>query len=98
MTGAWCSSLLPGAHWRVWFCSSQVTAFGRFSLSPFSPRLVGPVLNGTADHNSAINLHLFADSAEAVAITLRLFVSVPSSACTSMVRGGEAVGLIAELA
>ena len=34
----------------------------------------------------------------AVAITLRLFVSVPSSACTSMVRGGEAVGLVAELA
>ena len=39
-------------------------------LSPFTPRLVGPVLNGTADENSAVNLHVFADSPEAVAITL----------------------------
>ncbi len=39
-------------------------------LSEFSPRLVGPVLNGTADHNSAVNLHVFADSAEAVALQL----------------------------
>lgn len=30
----------------------------------FSPRLVGPVLAGTADENSAINLHVFTDSAE----------------------------------
>ena len=36
-------------------------------LAAYSPRLVGPVLNGTADENSAINLHLFADSPEAVA-------------------------------
>lgn len=39
-------------------------------LSPFSPRLVGPVLNGTADANSAVNLHVFADSAESVAFAL----------------------------
>ena len=39
-------------------------------LSGFTPRLVGPVLNGTADANSAVNLHVFADSAEAVAHTL----------------------------
>jgi hypothetical protein len=39
-------------------------------LEPFSPRLVGPVLEGTADEHSAVNLHVFADSAEAVAITL----------------------------
>jgi hypothetical protein len=39
-------------------------------LSVFTPRLVGPVLNGTADHNSAVNLHVFADSAEAVAMQL----------------------------
>ncbi|MGB5412021.1 MAG: hypothetical protein WBN09_10860, partial [Woeseiaceae bacterium] len=39
-------------------------------LVMFSPRLVGPVLSGTADHNSAINLHLFADSAEAVGLQL----------------------------
>ncbi|HEX5787070.1 MAG TPA: hypothetical protein VFY03_02740 [Woeseiaceae bacterium] len=35
-------------------------------LAPYSPRLVGPVLNGTADENSAVNLHVFSDSAEAV--------------------------------
>ena len=39
-------------------------------LSPFAPRLVGPVLNGTADANSAVNLHVFADSAESVAHAL----------------------------
>lgn len=39
-------------------------------LSPFSPRLVGPVLAGTADENSAVNLHAFADSAEVIAMEL----------------------------
>ena len=39
-------------------------------LSDFEPRLVGPVLVGTADHNSAVNLHVFADSPEAVAMEL----------------------------
>ena len=39
-------------------------------LSSFTPRLVGPVLSGTADENSAVNLHVFADSAEAVAMRL----------------------------
>jgi hypothetical protein len=39
-------------------------------LASFRPRLVGPVLNGTADANSAVNLHVFADSAESVAHAL----------------------------
>ena len=39
-------------------------------LGDFSPRLVGPVLLGTADDNSAVNLHLFADSAEIVAMEI----------------------------
>ena len=39
-------------------------------LEAFSPRLVGPVLQGTADHNSAVNLHVFADSPEAIALEL----------------------------
>lgn len=39
-------------------------------LAPFTPRLVGPVLVGTADENSAVNLHVFADSAEVVAMEL----------------------------
>ena len=39
-------------------------------LAVFSPRLVGPVLAGTADDNSAINLHVFSDSPEAVSQAL----------------------------
>lgn len=39
-------------------------------LTDFSPRLVGPVLAGTADENSAINLHVFADSPEMVAMQI----------------------------
>lgn len=39
-------------------------------LTDFSPRLVGPVLTGTADENSAINLHVFADSPEMVAMEI----------------------------
>ena len=35
-------------------------------LERFSPRLVGPVLAGTADANAAVNLHVFADSPETV--------------------------------
>jgi len=33
-------------------------------LRDFLPRLVGPVLRGTADHYSAINIHLFTDSSQ----------------------------------
>ncbi|MGI9248840.1 MAG: hypothetical protein ACR2QI_07465, partial [Woeseiaceae bacterium] len=39
-------------------------------LTAFTSRLVGPVLAGTADENSAVNLHAFADSPEAVAMEL----------------------------
>jgi hypothetical protein len=40
-------------------------------LAPFTPRLVGPVLHGTAAATSAVNLHVFADSAELVAMRLQ---------------------------
>ena len=39
-------------------------------LADFSPRLVGPVLAGTADENSAVNLHVFADSPEMIAMEI----------------------------
>ena len=42
-------------------------------LEAFAPRLVGPVLSGTADENSAVNLHVFSDSPEAVAMQLAEF-------------------------
>ena len=40
-------------------------------LAPFTPRLVGPVLHGTASTNSPVNLHVFADNAETVAVRLQ---------------------------
>jgi hypothetical protein len=40
-------------------------------LARFEPRLVGAVLNGTADIHSPVTLHLFDDCAEAVALFLR---------------------------
>src|ERR1700742_4143623 len=39
-------------------------------LQEFQPRLVGSVLNGTATDYSDINLHLFSDASETVAIKL----------------------------
>lgn len=39
-------------------------------LSPFDPRLVGPVLHGTAGASSAINLHVFSDTPELIAMRL----------------------------
>jgi hypothetical protein len=39
-------------------------------LKRFEPRLVGPVLSGTASAHSEVNLHLFTDGAEGVALHL----------------------------
>jgi hypothetical protein len=36
-------------------------------FAPFDARLVGPVLDGTADANAAVHLHLYTDDAEAIA-------------------------------
>lgn len=43
---------------------------GLHFFADFSPRLVGPVLTGTADAHSAVQLHLFADSPEEVTLFL----------------------------
>jgi len=40
------------------------------ALEPYCPRLVGPVLEGTADRHSRVSLHLFNDPPEAVALHL----------------------------
>ena len=40
------------------------------SLAAFSPRLVGPVLAGTATAHNDVQLHLFSDQPEAVALNL----------------------------
>jgi hypothetical protein len=39
-------------------------------MSEFQPRLVGPVLAGTASSHSEINLHLFSETPEAVSMRL----------------------------
>lgn len=39
-------------------------------LAAFTPRLVGPVLHGTAGASSPVNLHVFSDSPEQVALAL----------------------------
>lgn len=39
-------------------------------MADFQPRLVGPVLAGTASPHSEINLHLFSDSPETVSLRL----------------------------
>ncbi|OZB74814.1 MAG: hypothetical protein B7X37_04425 [Halothiobacillus sp. 14-55-98] len=45
-------------------------------LSDFSPRLVGSVLTGTADRQSKVTLHLFADTPESV-MTFLLTKNIP---------------------
>lgn len=45
-------------------------------LSDFSPRLVGSVLSGTADRQSTVTLHLFADTPESV-MTFLLAKNIP---------------------
>ncbi len=40
------------------------------SLQSFAPRLVGPVLRGTADQDSPVRLHLYAESPEQVVLHL----------------------------
>lgn len=45
-------------------------------LREFQPRLVGPVLTGTATDHSDINLHVFADTSESVVLKL-MDIGVP---------------------
>jgi len=52
-------------------------------FSAFAPRLVGPVLDGTADRHSAVLLHLHVDDADAVP---RSFEDAGIPACQGSVR------------
>ena len=54
-------------------------------FAAFHPRLVGPVLSGTASEHSEINLHLFADRAENVALLL-LERNIPHQAAERRLR------------
>lgn len=48
----------------------EVAIFVMRALDDFFPRLVGPVLDGTADAHSRVSLHLFSDPPDAIAMRL----------------------------
>jgi len=48
----------------------QIALDAMQNFASFNPRLAGPVLNGTATPHSDITLHLFADPAELITMTL----------------------------
>jgi hypothetical protein len=48
----------------------QIALKAMEALAEFRPRLVGPVLSGSADKHSKIVLHLFSDTPEQIAIKL----------------------------
>ncbi len=58
------------AHAELLSAMRQAALSAMELLADYEPRLVGPVLNGTADDNSAVNLHVFADSSETIAFAL----------------------------
>ncbi len=60
------SHVQPGHVRRLRQSAAKAMRF----LSEFAPRLVGPVLEGTADQHSEVNLHLFADPVEQVGVFL----------------------------
>lgn len=62
-------------------------------LKDFQPRLVGPVLNGTADAYASVNLHVFAETSEELALYL-LSKHIPFETAERQLRGpGEKRGL-----
>jgi len=48
----------------------QAALHAMHELADFTPRLVGPVLSGTATAHAGVQLHLFADRPEAVSLKL----------------------------
>jgi hypothetical protein len=67
------------AHQRLFVPESHASALAKMRaaalqamrlLEEFEPRLVGPLLSGTATAHNDITLHLFADTPEAVAVRL----------------------------
>ncbi len=58
------------SHVETLYAQRQVALTAMKRLKEFEPRLVGPVLSGTATDHSHVQIHLFADRAESVAIKL----------------------------
>lgn len=63
-------------HEDTLYALRQTAVAAMEMLEDFAPRLVGPVLTGTATRNTEVQLHLFADRPEAVTIRL-LDTAVP---------------------
>lgn len=63
--------LFGGRHYDERLQRLRATALQAMKLlEGFSPRLVGPVLSGTATATSPVNLHVFCDTSEAVGLFL----------------------------
>jgi predicted nucleotidyltransferase len=58
------------SHTHLLQAMRETALYAMEMLVSFTPRLVGPVLAGTADENSAVNLHVFSDTPELVAAEL----------------------------
>jgi hypothetical protein len=58
------------SHVETLYAQRQVALEAMKRLKEFEPRLVGPVLSGTATEHSQVQIHLFADRAESVTIKL----------------------------
>jgi len=58
------------SHEESLYAQRQVALEAMKRLEAFQPRLVGPVLTGTATEHSEVQIHLFADYPESVAISL----------------------------
>jgi len=58
------------SHEESLYAQRQVALEAMKRLKAFQPRLVGPVLTGTATEHSEVQIHLFADYPESVAISL----------------------------
>jgi hypothetical protein len=58
------------AHHESLYAQRLVALHAMRRLREFEPRLVGAVLSGTATEHSEVQLHLFTDTAESVAIKL----------------------------
>ena len=57
---------IGGAQWQAVQIRRDASLRALEFFAPFSPRLVGPVLEGTADTHSPVHLHLHSDDADAV--------------------------------
>jgi len=66
----------PEAHASSLSAKRAVALQAMRLLADFEPRLVGPLLSGTATAHNDITLHLFADTPESVAVRL-MDLSIP---------------------